>query len=103
MENQTPYLVAEYHHSMFRKLPNASPSLGQPFFRLNNNIHYLGVPLHFKKLAREDVQPLVDKMLKRIAGCRGNLLSYAAKLVLIKACLVSLRTFFPLLSFPNGL
>ena len=60
-------------------------------------IKYLGVPLHFKKLAREDVQPLVDKMLKRMARWRGNLMSYAAKLVLIKACLTSIPVY--LLSF----
>jgi hypothetical protein len=29
---------------------------------------YLGVPLHFEKLKRKDVQPLVDKLVKRIAG-----------------------------------
>jgi hypothetical protein len=31
-------------------------------------IKYLGIPLHYAKLAREDIQPLVDKLLKRIAG-----------------------------------
>ena len=30
-------------------------------------IKYLGVPLHFSKLTREDIQPLVDKLLRRIA------------------------------------
>jgi hypothetical protein len=49
-------------------------------------IKYLGVPLHFGKLSREDIQPLVDKMLKKLAGWRGRLLSYAGKLVLIKSC-----------------
>ncbi|WVZ69867.1 hypothetical protein U9M48_018590 [Paspalum notatum var. saurae] len=33
-------------------------------------LKYLGVPLHFDKLSREDVQPLVDKILKRIAVFR---------------------------------
>ena len=33
-------------------------------------IKYLGIPLHYEKIAREDVQPLVDKLLKRIAGWR---------------------------------
>jgi hypothetical protein len=41
-------------------------------------IKYLGIPLHFDNLRREDIQPLVDKMLKKIAGWRGKLLSYAA-------------------------
>jgi hypothetical protein len=31
-------------------------------------IKYLGVPLHYSKLRREDLQPLVDKILKKI--CR---------------------------------
>lgn len=35
----------------------------------------IGVPLHFDNLRREDIQPLVDKMLKKIAGWRGKLLS----------------------------
>ena len=40
-------------------------------------IKYLGVPLHYTKLNREDIQPVVDKMIKRIAGWRGKLLSSA--------------------------
>ena len=32
-------------------------------------LKYLGVPLHFSKLRREDLQPIVDKIMKRIAGC----------------------------------
>jgi hypothetical protein len=40
-------------------------------------IKYLGVPLHYTKLRREDIQPLIDKILKRIVGWRGKLLSYA--------------------------
>jgi len=53
----------------------------------NLPIKYLGLPLHFDKLRREDTQPLVDKILKRIAGWRGKLLSYAARLTLIRSCL----------------
>jgi len=30
--------------------------------------NYLGVPLHYNKLTREDIQPVVDKIIKRIAG-----------------------------------
>ena len=53
-------------------------------------IKYLGVPLHYDKLSRADIQPLVDKILKRIAGWRGKLLSYGGRLVLIKSCLASI-------------
>lgn len=36
-------------------------------------IKYLGIALHFDKLSREDLQPLLDnKILKRIAGWRGE-------------------------------
>jgi hypothetical protein len=29
---------------------------------------YLGIPLHFEKLRREDLQPLIDSLLSRMAG-----------------------------------
>jgi hypothetical protein len=38
-------------------------------------IKYLGIPLHYTKLRRDDLQPLVDKILKGIAGWRGKLLT----------------------------
>ena len=61
-------------------------------------IKYLGIPLHFSKLRREDLQPLVDSLLKRLAGWRGKLLSSAAKRELVQSCLASipvyLLTFF---------
>jgi hypothetical protein len=31
-------------------------------------IKYLGIPLHYSKLRREDIQPLIDKILKMIDG-----------------------------------
>jgi hypothetical protein len=58
---------------------------------------YLGVPLHSDNVRREDIQPLVDKLLRRIAGWRGKLLSYVARVVLIKACLTSIAIY--LMSF----
>jgi hypothetical protein len=60
-------------------------------------IKYLGVPLHYENLNREDIQPLVDKILKKIAGWRGRLLSQAARAMLIKTCLASILVY--LLSF----
>jgi hypothetical protein len=35
---------------------------------------YLGVPIYYEKLNREDLQPLLDKLIKRCAGWRGRLL-----------------------------
>jgi hypothetical protein len=58
---------------------------------------YLGVPLHFEKLKREDLQPLVDSLLSRMAGWRGKLLSSEAKRILIQTCLASIPIY--LLSF----
>lgn len=63
----------------------------------NLPIKYLGVPLHYENLSRDDIQPLVDKMLKKIASWRGKLLSNAAKVVLIRACLTSIPIY--LMSF----
>jgi hypothetical protein len=60
-------------------------------------VKYLGVPLYFDQLRREDVQPLVDKLIKRIAGWRGRLLAYSSRLTLVKTCLASVPVY--LLSF----
>lgn len=51
---------------------------------------YLGVPLHYAKLKREDIQPVVDKIIKKVAGWKGRPLSYGGKLTLLKACLASI-------------
>jgi hypothetical protein len=32
------------------------------------SFNYLGVPLHHERLRREDIQPIVDKIMKRIVG-----------------------------------
>jgi hypothetical protein len=60
-------------------------------------IKYLGIPLHYNKLRREDMQPLIEKIIKGIAGWRGKLLTQAGRLVLIKTCLASIPVY--LLSF----
>ena len=54
---------------------------------------YLGVPLHHTKLRRVDIQPVVDKVIKRIAGWKGKLLSYGGTLTLLKSCLASIPTY----------
>jgi hypothetical protein len=58
---------------------------------------YMGVPIHFEKLRWEDAQPLVDKLVKHIAGWRSRLLAYNRRLMLIKTCLASVLGY--LLSF----
>jgi hypothetical protein len=58
---------------------------------------YLGIPLDFAKLRKEDLQPIIDKIIKRISGWRGKLLSYKARLILLQACVASIPMY--LLSF----
>jgi hypothetical protein len=60
-------------------------------------IKYLGIPLHYQKLRRDDLHPLVDKIIKRIAGWREKLLNKAGRIILIKACLASIPVY--LMSF----
>jgi hypothetical protein len=48
-------------------------------------VKYLGIPLHFNKLSREYLQPLIESLLKRITGWRDRLLSTTAKRDLIQA------------------
>lgn len=63
---------------------------------------YLGIPLHFEKLSREDIQPLVDKIIKKVAGWRGKLISLAARAMLIKTCLSSIPVYLlSFIKFPN--
>ena len=41
---------------------------------------YLGIPLHQPKLRKEDIQLIVDKVIKKIAGWKGKLLSYGREI-----------------------
>jgi hypothetical protein len=63
---------------------------------------YLGAPLHHEKLSREDIQPVVDKVIGRIPGWKGRLLSYTARLTLLKACLTSIPIYLmSIIKFPK--
>jgi hypothetical protein len=63
---------------------------------------YLGVPLHYEKLRREDIQPIVDKIMKRISRWKGKLMSYGARLALLKACLASIPIYLiSIVKFPK--
>jgi hypothetical protein len=65
-------------------------------------IKYLGIPLHYHKLRREDLQLLIDKIIKWIAGWREKLLSHAGRLILIKTCIASIPTYLmPFFKFPR--
>jgi hypothetical protein len=65
-------------------------------------IKYLGIPLHYNKLRREDMQPLIDKIIKRIVGWRGKLLTQASRLILIKNYLASIPVYLmSFLKFPR--
>jgi hypothetical protein len=60
-------------------------------------LKYLGVSIHFEKLKRKDLQPVVDKLIKRMTGWSGRLLAYSSRLELIRSCLASILVY--LLSF----
>jgi hypothetical protein len=51
---------------------------------------YLRVPLHYTKLRKEDLQPIIDKLIKKAAGSRGRLLNHATKLELVRSVLASI-------------
>ncbi|KAK1649992.1 hypothetical protein QYE76_067797 [Lolium multiflorum] len=68
----------------------------------NFPMNYLGVPLHHSKLRKEDIQPVVDKILNRAGGWRGKLLSHAAKLELVKSVLASIPLYLlSVIKFPK--
>lgn len=46
---------------------------------------YLGIALHHQKLRREDIQPVVDKVVKRVVGWKGKLLSYGGRPTLLRS------------------
>jgi hypothetical protein len=63
---------------------------------------HLGVPLHHNKLKREDIQPIVDKIIMRITGWKGKLLSYGARLTLLRVCLASIPIYLmSVIKFPK--
>jgi hypothetical protein len=63
---------------------------------------YLGVPLHYKKLRKEDLQPVIDKILKKAGGWRGRLLNHAAKLELLRSVLASIPLYLlSVIKFPK--
>jgi hypothetical protein len=60
-------------------------------------IKYLGIPLHYTKLSREDLQPLVDRSSRELLVGGENGYLRAGRIVLIKTCLASIPVY--MLSF----
>ena len=55
---------------------------------------YLGVPLTDRRLRVQDWQPVIDKVDARLGGWRSHLLSCGGRLVLVKAVLSAIPTYF---------
>jgi hypothetical protein len=63
---------------------------------------YLRVPLNYEKLKREDIQPIVDRILSRISGWKGRLLSYGARHTLLRAFVASMPIYLmSVIKFPK--
>jgi mannosylglycoprotein endo-beta-mannosidase len=56
-------------------------------------IKYLGVPVAGSRLHVSDWVSLVEKMMKRLEGWQGSVLSTGGRITLINACLSSLPTY----------
>jgi hypothetical protein len=55
-----------------------------------------------EKLKREDIQPVVNRIITSIPGWKGKLFSYSARLTLLKACLASISIYLmPVIKFPK--
>ena len=55
-------------------------------------IHYLGIPLGLKKLSKTALQPLVDKVAKRLPSWKAGLLNRAGRTILVKSTLSAIPT-----------
>jgi hypothetical protein len=55
---------------------------------------YLGQPLHFKKLPKLAVVPLVQRVGNRLPGWKRNMLAYPGREVQVKAVLSAMPTHF---------
>ena len=56
---------------------------------------YLGLPLHFKKLRRVDIQPLINKVGAKLTTWKEKLLNKAERLRLINLVLTSAPNLIP--------
>ena len=51
------------------------------------------MPLHYKKLRREEIQHIIDRIIKNIAGWLGKHLSYRGKLIILTTCIASIPAY----------
>ena len=57
-------------------------------------IRYLGVPLADRRLRSRDWQPVLEKVETRLGGWRARLLLRGGRLVMLKAVLSAIPTYF---------
>ena len=53
---------------------------------------YLGLPLHYKRLCRVDLQPLIDKTHAQLPGWMGKNMNRIVRVVLSKTVLTTIIT-----------
>jgi hypothetical protein len=61
---------------------------------LSFSCKFLGLPLHLRQLPRVNVQPLIDKLAKRLPTWQGRFLNRAGRLKLLNSVLSSIPTYF---------
>ena len=57
-------------------------------------VRYLGMPLTTKALTKQDYEPLIDRVRRRMLAWRNKYLSYAGRLQLIKSVISSIVNFW---------
>jgi hypothetical protein len=62
---------------------------------------YLGLPLHFKKLTKNMVLSMIQKIASRLLGWKRNLLSYPGRELLVKTVLTAIPTNFLMIHKPH--
>lgn len=55
---------------------------------------YLGLPLHYRKLPRASVQPLVQQVANRLLGWKRRYFTYPGRELLIKSVLSAILVYF---------
>jgi mannosylglycoprotein endo-beta-mannosidase len=65
---------------------------------------YLGVPLSLRKLTKEQVQPIIDRIADQLPGWKADLMTRAGRRVLVQSVLTGMLIYLAMpLIFPHGL